>query len=169
MRADSGADAAVNPRAQDSVLPAEGLQRRRKILIRPQPQREGAALGLHIRASTRHRPEQFEIGLGIGLGREHGAINAERLHCERFSDDALLGKNVAAVQMSVGLGPQPVTMEERRTVALAERHRAELQLRNAGRPKRVAVERRIGAGLRQRRHHIGKGPERPSPHAQHAA
>jgi hypothetical protein len=60
-------------------------------------------------------------------------------------------------------------MEERRAVALAERHRAKLQPRDAGGPKRVAVERRVGAGLRQRRHHIGKRPERPSPHAQHAA
>ena len=54
------------------------------------------------------------------------------------------------MEMSVGLGPQPVAMEERRTVTLAECHRAELQPRDAGGPKRVAVERRIGAGLRQR-------------------
>ena len=86
------ADTAVNPRAQNSVLPAEGLQRRGKILIRPQPQRKRAALGLHIRAGARDGTEQFEIGLGIGLGHEHRAVDAERFHRERFGDDALLGQ-----------------------------------------------------------------------------
>ena len=60
-------------------------------------------------------------------------------------------------------------MEERRAVALAQRHRAHLQLRDACGPKRVAVERGVRAGLRQRRHHIGEGPERAASRAQHAA
>ena len=98
MGADGGADAAVNPRAQNSVLPAEYLKRRGEILIRPQPQREGAALGFDIGAGARDGAEQFEIGLGIGFGHKHRTVDSERFHRERFGDDALLGQNVAAVQ-----------------------------------------------------------------------
>ena len=77
--------------------------------------------------ARRDRPEQLEIGLGIRLGHEHRAVDAERVHLERFGDNALLGQDVTAVQLAIGLGPQRMAMEERRAVALAERHRAELR------------------------------------------
>ena len=86
-------------------------------------------------------------------------------------DDALSvqGLGSGEVIVGVGLGPQPVTMEEWRAVTLAQRHRRALQPRNALGAIGVAVERRVGAGLRQRRHHIGRRAERPAPQAQHAA
>jgi hypothetical protein len=62
-----------------------------------------------------------------------------------------------------------MAMEERHAVALAQRHRRKFQPRDAGRPKRPAVERRILASLRQRRHHIGERAECPAPDVQRAA
>ncbi len=70
---------------------------------------------------------------------------------------------------SVGLTPQRVAMEKRRAIARPKGHRAHGQLRDPGGPKGVAVERRVVAGLRQRRHHIGERPERPALDVQRAA
>src|SRR4051794_19463277 len=60
-------------------------------------------------------------------------------------------------------------MEEWRAVALAERHRGKPEPRDPCGPKGVAVERGIGAGLRQCRHHISERTERAALHAEHAA
>ena len=60
-------------------------------------------------------------------------------------------------------------MKERRAVALTERHRADLQPRDAIGPKGVAVERRVVAGPGKRRHHIGERTERAASEVQHAA
>ena len=70
MRADGAADAAMKLARVIPRSPAERFQRAGKILVRPQPQREGAAgCCPHRSARARHRPEQFEIGLGVRLGR----------------------------------------------------------------------------------------------------
>src|SRR5450755_579289 len=60
-------------------------------------------------------------------------------------------------------------MKERRAVAPAERHRADLQPRHAIGPKGVAVERRVVARPGKRRHHIGEWAERAAPEVEHAA
>ena len=56
MRADGAADAAMNPARENSVLPAETFQRAGKILVRPQPQRKGPAIGLRIGPRSRAAP-----------------------------------------------------------------------------------------------------------------
>ena len=106
------------------MLAAERFQRAGKILVRPQPQRKGAAGRLRTGSAARgDRPEQLEIGLGVRLRREDRAVDAERFDLEGLGDDSLLGQDMAATDASVGLRPQRVAMEERRAVALAERHR----------------------------------------------
>jgi hypothetical protein len=60
-------------------------------------------------------------------------------------------------------------MKERRAIALAERHRADLQPCHAIGPKGIAVERRVIAGPGKRWHHIGERAERAASEVQHAA
>ena len=124
--------------------------------------------GLRTSRRAGDRTEQLEIGLAVGLGQERRAIDSECGDLERFGDDGLIGEHVSAVEAAVGLGPQAVAMEERRAVALAEGQRRELEPRHTLGTKRVAVERGVGAVLRQRRHHIGERPERASFGAEHA-
>jgi hypothetical protein len=76
---------------------------------------------------------------------------------------------MAAAGTAIGLQPQRVAMKERRAVTLPQGHGAILELRDTGGPERVAVERGVGAGLRQRRHHIGERAERPILDIQRAA
>ena len=76
---------------------------------------------------------------------------------------------MAAARASVGFGPQGVAMEEGRAVTLSQGHRRQLQPRDAGGAKSIAVEGGIVSGLGKRRHDIDEGTERPTHPAQHAA
>ena len=101
-RADDTADAAVQASPRDLAFPAECLQRAGKILVRPQPQRIGAARRIAGGGTRGDRPEQFEIGLGVGLRRKHRAIEAEGVDLERLGDHGLLGQDMAAAGPAVG-------------------------------------------------------------------
>ena len=160
----------MDPRAEDAVLGGRKFPARRQNpgSAAAAARRRGWSVWRAV-AARRDRPEQFEIGLGVGLGGEHGAIDPERFDLERLGDHGLLGQDVAAVHAAVGLGPQRVAMKERRTVARAQRHRRHLQPRDARGPEGVAVERGVLAGLGQRRHHIGERAERAALDVQRAA
>jgi len=99
------------------MLPAEIFQRAGKILVRPQPQCKGAAVGVGVGHSLRHRSEQFEIGLGVDAGGERRAVDYRTPPPQWLTDGGLLGQDMAAMQMPVGLGPQAVAVKEWRTVA----------------------------------------------------
>src|SRR6516225_4226054 len=62
-----------------------------------------------------------------------------------------------------------MAMEERSAVALPQGHGRKLEPRDARRAKRLAVERRILAGLRQCRHDIGERAERATLDVERAA
>jgi hypothetical protein len=67
---------------------------------------------------------------------------------------------MAAIDASVGFGPQAVAMEEGHAVALPQRHRRHFEPGDAGGPENIAVKRSVLSVLRERRHDIGEGPER---------
>jgi hypothetical protein len=76
---------------------------------------------------------------------------------------------MAAIDPAIGFGPQRMTMEERLAIAAAKRHRAHLQLRDAGGTKGLTVKRGVFAGRGQGRHHIGERTEPSASDVQRAA
>src|SRR4051812_50193172 len=103
--ADGRADAAVDPGARDALRAAEVFETEGEILIGAQPQRESAAGRACPGARSRHRPEQLEVGLGIGLGAEPRTIETEGLDLERLRDRRFVRQAVAAP--CPGIGPPP--------------------------------------------------------------
>src|SRR5581483_7068086 len=168
-RADGRADPAANFCPRNPMLAAEGLEAMRKILVGPQAQRKGAAGGVGAPRLARDRPEQLEIGLGVGLGLEHGALDAEGLDLERLGDDGLLRQDMAATHLAMRFEPQPMARKEWLAVALAERHGCLLEPDIAPGAKRLAVEGGVLSRVGQRRHHIGERAECPALDVEHAA
>src|SRR5205823_5384395 len=95
-RADNAADAAAHSGSGDAALPAEGLERPGKILVRPQPQRERASGCASACCHTPHRSKQFEVGLLVGLGCEQSAVDTKSFDGERLGRYRFLGQDVTA-------------------------------------------------------------------------
>ncbi len=155
--------------ADNPPLAAEGFQRAGKILVRPQPQREGPAHGFRSCGRSGYGSKQLEIGLGIGLRRENCAVDPKSFHGKGFGDHGFFGQDMTAARASVRFRPQRVAMKERRAVALTEGQRGHLESRHADWAKGVAVEGGMFSGPGKGRHDIGKGTERAAGPAQDAA
>src|SRR3569833_468345 len=155
--------------SRDAMDAAEFFQAEREVLVWPQPQGEGATVGLSAAPRRRQRPEQLEIRLRIRRRGEERAVEAEGVDLEGLGDRGLLGQDVAAVVAAILLCPQRVAVKERRAIARAERHGRGGEPRDAVRPIGLAVERGMLWRLRQRRHHIGERTERRAPEAGNAA
>src|SRR5262249_5911641 len=104
--------------------------------------------------------KQLEVRFEVGFCREHRAVDAEGFDRKRLCDKGLLRQHVAARGSAIVLDPEPMAMEERRAVALAQCHGREFEPGEAKGTKGLAVERAVLAGLGQRRHDIAERAER---------
>jgi hypothetical protein len=109
------------------------------------------------------------MGLGVGLRREHCAVDPKSFHGEGFGDHGCFGQDVASARASVGFHPQRMAMEEGCAAALTKGHRSQFEPRHAGGTKGVAVEGGMVRGPGKGRHDIGKGAERAAGPAQDAS
>ncbi len=97
--------------------------------------------------------------LAIRLGGENRPVEPDRFQRDRLGHCGFIREDMPPASLASAFCPQSMSMKERRPVALAEGHRADLDLCPTLRPIRIAVEGRMLRRLRQGRHHIGERRE----------
>ena len=121
-RADGRADAAVNFCARDAVRAAESFEAAGKILVGPQPQREGAA-GRFAPCSWRGTgPNSLKLVSGSGSAVNIAPSMPNASTSNGSATKVSSGSMWPPLTRPSASRPQPMAMKERRAVAHAERH-----------------------------------------------